>query len=172
MKTECEWQQSMATFVGLVFAGLLCCDNICCMCVAAAAADDDDVDDVDDDDVYDNRGRWSPVTTGWRQSLPRTFDLCSQTVTDTTRQAATLLPWLGSCRYCSSLAISSSRHSVCCYLLLLTGNNIIYWYSVSFSALMLLVGCQEGYRAFEPIKFCHKSLLLGTGLTWSNLTWC
>jgi len=42
----------------------------------------------------------------------------------------------------------------------------------SFSALTLLLGCQEGYPACESsATTIPKSLLLGTGLRWSNLTW-
>jgi len=55
------------------------------------------VDDDDDDD--DDRGRWRPVSTGLRQSLPRTFVLCSQTATDITRPVVMSLAWQGSCRY-------------------------------------------------------------------------
>jgi len=42
---------------------------------------------------------------------------------------------------------------------------------LSFSALKLLVGQQEGHLAFKSVvTTVPKSLLLGTGLTWSNLT--
>jgi len=45
------------------------------------------------------RERWSPVITDWLRSLPRTFGLCSPTVTDTIRRAATWLAWPGNYRY-------------------------------------------------------------------------
>jgi len=42
----------------------------------------------------------------------------------------------------------------------------------AFSDLMLIVRRQEGYRACKTsATTVPNSLHLGTGLTWSNLTW-
>jgi len=45
-------------------------------------------------------------------------------------------------------------------------------FATSFSALMLLTGRQEGHPAGKcSVTTIHKSSFLGTGVTWSNLTW-
>jgi len=63
------------------------------------------------------------------------------------------------CNVCIS---SSSVNSCCCYCCY-----------TCFSALMLLVGWQEGHHlaCTSSAAAIPKSLVLATGLTWSNLTW-
>jgi len=67
----------------------------------------------DDDDMMmlytSHRERWSPASTGWRQSSRRTSVWCSQTATDTTRPAVTSSAWPGSCRYHVVLLLAAVR---------------------------------------------------------------